>query len=428
MSLRDAPSPISSTRPLRVAVLVDLPRTKESGGHVKGWESRAKALAEATNIPLDLTIYFSGPAHSEDLAPHVHLKHLPPVFSTKNLAFLPYVPDHTDLAPFHPALAKELKDFDVIHTTDAYFAFARTAERVARKYSIPLVTSFHTDTPSYSRIFTENMLRTFFGKTWLARFLIESCGLPRKQEEKMLRRLRDHLSCCEQALLVRPEDAAITQSVLGTARCHYLHVVSDKTRFNPQKADRKGIAQRYDLPHDAFLALFVGRLDVGKNIYTLIEAVELLIARGKPIHLITAGLGPAEQDLVKRLGDRVTVAGFVAPDDLAVLMASCDVFAFPSEVEIRSFVSVEALASGLPVLVAAKSGIEKLIPAGDGLKAVDGGAAAWADALQNLIDDPVQNARNRQAAIAYTNAQIITWEECMTKDFLPVWQKAAMAK
>lgn len=121
----------ASSRPLRVAVLVDLPRTAHSGGHVKGWESRAYALAQ-TDLPVELTLFFSGPEKTEWLAPHVCLRQLPPVFSTRNLRFLPYVPDYTDLAPYHPALAKELKNFDVIHTTDAYFAFSRTAERVSK--------------------------------------------------------------------------------------------------------------------------------------------------------------------------------------------------------------------------------------------------------------------------------------------------------
>ena len=413
----------SLSRPLRVAVLVDLPRSAASGGHVKGWESRAKAVA-ASDIPLDLTIFFSGTPHTEMLSPNVRLKHLPPVFSTKNLSFLPYVPDHTDLAPYHPALAKELESFDVIHTTDGYFAFARTAERVSRKHGIPLVTSFHTDTPSYARIFTRNTLQTIFGKNRLSNFLIETCRIPEKQEQKMINRLKMHLSCCSDALLVRPEDAALAEGVLGKTHCHYLRVVSDKKRFNPERADKKQIEQQYNVPSGRFIALFVGRLDIGKNIYTLIEAVEQLIKKGKAIHLITAGLGPAAQDLQKRLGNHVTVAGLVDPDSLGQLMASCDVLSFPSEVEIRSFVSVEALASGLPVIVSEKSGIKQLIQAGDGLRSVSGGVEAWATTLEMLMDDPALVEASRKASINYAAEHIISWQECMAHDFLPVWQSA----
>src|ERR1700761_501027 len=154
---------------LRVAVLVDLPRSPQSGGHVKCWERLANAAAHS-NLPLDLTVYFSGTAPDEILGPQARLRHLPPVFSTARLKFLPYVPDHTDLAPYHPRLARELAQYDVIHTTDGFFAFTRTAERVSRARGIPLVTSFHTDTPSYTRIFTQHTIEEIFRRwPWLER-------------------------------------------------------------------------------------------------------------------------------------------------------------------------------------------------------------------------------------------------------------------
>src|ERR1700733_15090682 len=98
---------------LRVAVLVDLLRSPQAGGHVKCWERLASSTPD--NAPLDLTVYFSGRAPDEVLGPNKRFRHLPPVFSTANLKFIPYVPDHTDLAPHHPGLARELATYDVLH-------------------------------------------------------------------------------------------------------------------------------------------------------------------------------------------------------------------------------------------------------------------------------------------------------------------------
>ncbi len=413
------------SRPLRVAALIDLPRSGLSGGHVKGWEYRAETVA-ASDMPLDLTVFFSGPEKTEILAPHVCLRQLPPVFSTKRLPFLSYVPDHTDLAPYHPALAKELPDFDVIHTTDAYFAFARTAERVAKKHNIPLVTSFHTDTPSYSRVFTRKTINSFFGNSGLARFLNDTCRLPEREEQKMLRRLRAHLACCCEALLIRSEDRALVDEILGPEHAHLLRPVVDLDRFNPKKADRPAIDAQFNIPPGRFLVLFAGRMDEGKNIYTLIEAMEKLIARNVPVHLITAGIGPAAEDLAERLQSHVTVAGFIEPDMLARVMASSDVFALTSEIEIRSFVAIEALASGLSIAISAKSGIAELIKeASDALRIVKGGADAWAEALEELAANPARLASMREAAKNYARTQIVDWETAMREDFLPVWEKAA---
>src|SRR3954467_6922985 len=119
--------PPVTARPLRVGVLVDLAWTSQAGGHVKCWERLSRAATELGGA-LDLTIHFSGAAPARrELTDTVRYVIERPVFSTQSLPFLAHVPDHTDLAPWHPRLARALGRYDVIHTTDAYFAYARTA-------------------------------------------------------------------------------------------------------------------------------------------------------------------------------------------------------------------------------------------------------------------------------------------------------------
>ncbi|MDD2324758.1 MAG: glycosyltransferase [Alphaproteobacteria bacterium] len=413
------------SRPLKVAALVDLPRCAVSGGHVRGWEYRAKAVAKSDR-PIDLTVFFSGNQPMEELSPHVRFRHLPPVFSTARLrAILPYIPDNTDLAPYHPALAKELAAFDVIHTTDGFFAFSRTAEKISKKHAIPLVTSFHTDTVSYSNVFTRKTINSLFHESWLSRFLNDTCKLPEKQEQKMLRRLRAHLNCCSEALYIRPEDLALVEETIGKQHAHAMGVVVDKERFSAAKADRQKIEALHTIPAGRFLIVFIGRLDVGKNIYTLIEAMEDMVKQGLPVHLFTAGIGPADKDLRARLGDHVTVAGFVEPDALADVLASADTLALCSEIEIRSQVILEALSSGLPVAVSAKSGIADLVPeAHPALSIVYGQGEGWSAALSTLVHNPARIAAMREAAKTYARDHIATWETVMRDDFLPVWQQA----
>jgi glycosyltransferase involved in cell wall biosynthesis len=176
--------------------LVDLPRSAEAGGHVKWWERLAAAAAieaEGGDAPFDLTVYFSGEGPDEILNAHVR-RHLPPVFSTARLRFLPYVPDHTDLSPYHPRLARELPGYDLIHATDGFFAFARTARRIARQRAIPLTSSIHTDTPAYARIFTRQTIAKLSAHwPWMKRKLIEDWNLPDRQGSRMDRRLQEHM-------------------------------------------------------------------------------------------------------------------------------------------------------------------------------------------------------------------------------------------
>ncbi len=411
-------------RPLRVAALIDLPRSSQSGGHVKCWERFAQAAAHSP-LPLDLTLYCSGKKSEEVLGPKARIRQLPPVFSTSHLKFLPYVPDHTDLAPFHPGLARELPQYDLIHTTDGFFAFARTAEKICRRHNIPLVTSFHTDTLSYSEIFTQHTIESLLGKHGvLTRLLVTRWRVPQKKREGMKARLAKHVETCRHVLVTRAEDEAFAQTIVGTNRVHYLRLGIDRAMFGAHRNQRAEIERSHGVPANKIVILFVGRLDVGKNIYTLIAPMEKLLAEGLPLHLITAGIGPAEQDLKQRLGTHVSVPGFVRPEDLARLYASADALALTSEVEMRSMAGVEALVSGCPVLVAEKSGVAPLFNFTPAMKVVNSGVEAWTNALREMATRPEARQAMRQAALAYSEKHLASWEDVLAEDLFAIWLKA----
>jgi len=415
---------MQETKRLKVAALVDLPRSAQAGGHVKCWE-RLAAAASNSELPLDLCVYFSGRESSEKLGPGAIIRQLPPVFSTELLRFLPYVPDHTDLAPYHFRLAQELKKFDVIHTTDGFFAFARTAERISRKHGIPLVTSFHTDTPSYARIFTQHTIESLFGKGRTSRLLVEKWKLPERQGRKMTERLKRHVSLCHAVLVTRAEDRDLAGSILGKDRVHNLRLGADRNMFGPHRRDRKGVELDYAIPAGRIVVLFVGRVDIGKNIHTLVEAMENLLREGLPMHLITAGTGPAMGEVKSRLGENASVPGFVDPEELARLYASVDVLALTSEVEIRSMAGVEAMVSGCPVLVSKKSGVAALFEHSPAMITVESEIEAWQRALRTIADDPELRERMRETAIDYSRKHIASWRDIMAEDLFAVWQRAA---
>lgn len=418
---------IKNTHPLRVAVLVDLPRSPTSGGHVKCWERLAVAAADSP-LPLELTVYFSGEEKTAILGNKSRLSQLPPMFSTERLKFLPYVPDHTDLAPYHPKLAAELVKHDVIHTTDGFFAFAKTAERVSRKHGIPIVTSFHTDTPSYARIFTKQTIERLCRPEWLKKLLIEEWRLPKRQESKMCKRLEKHVRNCSYALVTRKEDHAFAENIIGEAHVKHLRLGVDRKMFGSHRSDRRGIERDYGIQPDSIVVLFVGRLDVGKNIYTLIEAAKALLSEGINLHVLTAGVGPAADDIHRILGTHASVPGFVEPDELARLYASVDVLALSSEVEIRSMAGVEAMASGCPVLVSKKSGVAELFENTPAMLVVESGVEQWTNALRSVAKHAELRKHMREHALDYSEKHLASWHDVLAEDLFSVWQKAAKSR
>ena len=196
-----------STRSRRpsVGILIDLALSPTSGGHVRFWHNIARAAAQH-GCDFDLTFHFQSEIDEHDrkgierltiLSESVRIITLPPVYSTSRQKYLAQNPDHADLAPYHRKLAKRLRSYDVLHTTDAYFAYAKTATRVRDQRRQALVTSIHTDTPAYTRVYSERAFRNLFGNGRLARLVIEDWRWPERAEQRMRRALARHLTECE---------------------------------------------------------------------------------------------------------------------------------------------------------------------------------------------------------------------------------------
>jgi len=411
---------------LHVAVLVDLPREAASGGHVKYWERIAQAAAQE-DLPLDLTVYFSGTQKDESLSSSVRYRFLPPVFSTARLKFLPYVPAHTDLASFHPRLAEELPKYDVIHTTEGFFAFARTAERVARWNQTPLTTSFHTDTPAYAEVFTQETIRSLLGKRfggWLDGFF----RISMQERASKTRRLRTHLKNCAAILAMRAEDIILAQNVAGKDKIKPMRLGVDKKLFAPQLSAREAIQQEYAIPAEKFLVLFVGRIDAGKNAHILIQACADALAQGTELHLLMAGLGPISEEAQAKLGSHVTLAGFVEPQKLAQFYAAADCLAIASDIEIGGMIGVEALACGCPVLVTRQNRMAEICGNPPAMQNVESGITPWTQALLGLTNNKEKQTFLHEAALAFRQNNLASWGDVLKEDFLSVWQQVAAEK
>ncbi len=405
----------------RVAALVNLPRDQTAGGHVKYWEHLARACVKE-NAPVDLTVYFSGDGADDVLSPRVRFKYLPPVFSTARLKFLPYVPAHTDLAPFHPRLGTELQEYDVLHTTDAFFAFARTAERVSQEKGIPLVSSFHTDTPAYAELFTRQMLESRFGRKiggWADSVFKISKGQRRSKEA----RLKAHLRHCSAVLAMRPEDGSLAQTILSSEKVKNMRLGVDKELFVPNSTARATVERDYSIDSGKFLTLFVGRVDAGKNIPLLAQACVQALEKGAKLHLVVVGTGPLSSEIKAVLGNNVTLTGLLPPEKLAALYAAADCLSMVSDIEIGGLVAVEALSCGCPVLASKANGVAGLYGYTPAIKAVDGDPSSWARALSSLAQDNAKLAAMREAALTFRCEKLAGWDKVLQEDFLPVWQR-----
>jgi phosphatidylinositol alpha 1,6-mannosyltransferase len=136
----------------------------------------------------------------------------------------------------------------------------------------------------------------------------------------------------------------------------------DLKKFSPGGRDKQ-LLQRFHLPLDCPLILSVNRLSQEKRIDVLIDAVAKMT---QDAHVAIASTGPAEAELRARvvelnLMDRVSFLGFIPDKDLAPLYRLATIFAIPSEAELQSLATMEAMACGLPVIAADAYALPELV-------------------------------------------------------------------
>ncbi|HWD57219.1 MAG TPA: glycosyltransferase [Stellaceae bacterium] len=418
--------------PLKVGVLVDLTLTSDAGGHVKCWERIAEA---AVGFPqqLDLTVHFIAPDGAGvprriELSSSVRFVLMPPVLSTRR--FVRRVPDHTDLGIWHPRLARILPNYDVIHTTDAFFCYARTAARFARKRGVPVVSSIHTNTPEYARLTVEHLLGQVLGDGMLYRLMSRRLAFPDRVSRLLERRLHRHLGGVTLAMASYGgdrQDAFGEDNWSGNWHCGVsLRRGFDRALFSPERRDRAWFEARFALPPGHFVVMYAGKLNSGKNVPLLGPAIELARAGGRPIHLFCAGKGDERDALAARLGAAVTLPGVLAQDELARAYASADLFVFPSVIDESGNAAVEALASGLPALLAAGSGVATRMADCPAVRVLPGDAPRqWADAIAELAAMPGGCRELGALARRHIETAVPSWREVVAEDLLPVWRQAA---
>lgn len=142
----------------------------------------------------------------------------------------------------------------------------------------------------------------------------------------------------------------------------------DPQRFYPDpQIDRAGWRARFGLLPDRFVFIYVGRVDGEKRLDTLLQALAKL--KRSDVQLAIVGRGAASGDLQSlaknlRLGDRVVFTGFVDDEHLSSLLNSADVFIMPSDAELLSIASLEAMSCRLPVLLADARALPELVSEG----------------------------------------------------------------
>jgi glycosyltransferase-like protein len=154
------------------------------------------------------------------------------------------------------------------------------------------------------------------------------------------------------------------------------------------------------------VVLAVGGIEPRKGSIDLVEAVRQLQATGRRVRLVIAGgetlfdyrsYRSAFDQTCARTGVDPLILGPVAHDELPTLVATADVFAFPSTREGFGLAAMEALAAGVPTVVGDLPVLREVF--GTTVR-YGAGPFGLADALGAALDTPDAARRARGQALA----------------------------
>ena len=282
-----------------------------------------------------------------------------------------------DLARFKP---------NVLHVSSPDVVSHR-AVTWAREHGIPVLASVHTRFETYPR---------YYG-----------LGFTEPLVEAILRRFYRRCDA-----LVAPSPSMV--EVLKQQRMSFdVSIWSrgvDRTIFGPDKRDP---AWRRELgfAEDDVVIAFLGRLVMEKGLDKFTETMRLLRERGAPHKVLVIGEGPARKWFEDNLGEEACFIGFRSGAALGQALASADLLFNPSITETFGNVTLEAMASGLPVVAAGATGTTSLVQDGvSGTLIVPEGdvSPAYADAIARYIADP--GLRAQHGAAGEQRSRDFSWD------------------
>ena len=258
-----------------------------------------------------------------------------------------------------------------------------SAIAAARDLGIPVVSEFHTNFHAYSR---------HYGFAWLE-------DLVATYLRRLHNRSRMTLVPCRQL------GAELHQRGYRNIRVVARGV--DTGLFNPARRSA-ALRATWQVGEKDLVVAHVGRLAPEKNLPLVLTAFDAIRRYAPDSRLLLVGDGPARARLMQDHPEHL-YAGMRHGEDLAAHYASADLFLFPSMTETWGNVTLEALASGLPVVAYRLAAAAEFIRHGDnGMLADPGASDQFVRAALDLVTRP--QARGRAAAAAPGSVAALDWE------------------
>ena len=264
----------------------------------------------------------------------------------------------------------------------------------ARLLRLPVTASYHTEVLGLLGQLSSNAL-LHKGATTLARWFYKSV---------------DQVFAFSEASRQRLLELGVPD-----ARIEHLAVAIDPEEFSPAHAHPEVFRPfGVETTHER-IVLTVGRLSREKNVELIIEAIGRLQESARPPVLVIVGEGPDRAALERYAAGKpyVVFVGLQQGETLRRLYASASAFVFASRIDTLGLATMEAMSSGVPVIVPSDAAIAEIVVHGNTGYCYEFGVEGLVASLASLDESPAHRAR--LAANART-AMVERWGQARFAD------------
>lgn len=245
-------------------------------------------------------------------------------------------------------IKKVIEDFkpDIIHV-HTQMTIGLTVLRVASQMGVPAVATNH--------VMPDNLINNIKALTPLRRtttYLMSEYGM-------MLYK--------DAARIVMPTESVISMFNGERTDAPIVAISNgiDLSRYSVRKP-KPYIYDKFDIPRDKRIVLWVGRLDGEKHLDIAVKAFAKLVPTRDDLHFVMVGQGNAESELIDlvedlEIADQVTFTGLVSEDDKYELHRIPTLFVVPSPNELQCLAMLESMACGKPVVAVDAGALGELV-------------------------------------------------------------------
>ena len=295
---------------------------------------------------------------------------------------------------------KELKKYNIdivhIHTP---ITIGATGVKYAKKHNIPCIATMHSQ-------FKKDIMR--FTKSELA-------------SDKLLKEIIKVFNSCDECFAVNKEVARIFYEDYHCKK--YPLVMNNATnmkRLDDFKKASKYINKKHNIKSNEKVFLFVGRLNLLKNILFIVDSLAALKEKRPKLKfkMLFVGSGQDEDKLVKRINklklekDIILCGKIMDRTELAYYYARADLFLFPSTYDASSIVQIEAASQETPTIFLKNTATASTVIDNVNGYISENSTGAFSDKIIDAIED--KKSYEKICKNAYIDLYK-TWDETIDK-------------